>query len=117
MQNNIKKSYNPFKMIGSWIGAVIGGVTIPFGGWILGIAILNTLGLCGEGPWCIDPIYSIIEALSFISQSMSFTSFLYSVIIWTLFSLPPIILGFVIGWIIHCLIRKCIQALESAYRH
>jgi len=41
------RTYNPLKMRGSWIGFFLALICLPFGGWIILIAI----GLC-KGEFC-----------------------------------------------------------------
>jgi len=78
----MKKSYNPFKMWGSYLGGTIGGISLLFGGAVISAIFLAILGLC-KGEFCADS---------------SVTGLL------TLFL--PILFGFLIGWWIHSLVRR-----------
>ena len=76
----ITKSYNPFKMWGSWVGAGIGFLSIYLGS---GIVLLIIFGLC-NGEFCSDSgVLGNIVAL-----------------------VIPILVGFLLGWRIHSLIRR-----------
>ena len=72
------KSYNPFKMWGSYIGAIIGFFSV----WP-SIFILIVLGWC-NGEFC--------------ENSGTFLGRVSQII--------PAIIGFLLGWGIHSLIRK-----------
>jgi hypothetical protein len=71
------KHYNPFKMWGSWVGAVIGLVSM-----FLGFDLVSGY---------------ILHAVNLMSNSVFFLIASYSI---------PIILGFLVGWGIHSLVRK-----------
>ncbi|MBR9701539.1 hypothetical protein GOV13_01315 [Candidatus Pacearchaeota archaeon] len=71
------KSYNPFKMWGAWVGMVLGLISIPFGGWFI-LILVGGMGCSGE--FCSN---SGIQAYLFLG-----------------------IIGFLIGWGIHSLVRK-----------
>jgi len=77
MKECLKPSYNPFRMFGSYIGAVAGIISMWFGMDIVSGYILKQLNL--------------------MSNSILFLVISYSI---------PIILGFLIGYGIHSLIRK-----------
>jgi len=64
-------------MLGSWIGAILAAISVPFGGWAVGIIILPLIVL-------------IIPGIKFPPE----INYLFAAI-----------LGFLIGWGIHSLIR------------
>jgi hypothetical protein len=71
------KHYNPFKMWGAWVGAVL-GISLP---WVL--AFFNIRPFFGGS----DPMGQAISQV--------------------IFGIPlGIILGFLVGWGIHSLVRK-----------
>jgi len=74
----LTKLYNPFKMWGSWVGAVVGYFSV-----IPSIIILIVFGLCiGE----------------FCENSGAVAGFFSKII--------PAILGFFLGWGIHSLVKR-----------
>ena len=82
-----KKSNNPFKMWGSYVGAVL-GVGLLFG--IRGICnIIAGVGGCNT-------------FVAFLSAETVYSSGLLS----TIFLFGYLIVGFLIGWGIHSLIRR-----------
>lgn len=92
MENEVKKSYNPFKMWGSWIGAGLmllitlimpQILLLPLGIVALSLHFGFGIEIC-SGEWCRD-----------INKFILFIIFLI-----------PIIIGFLIGWGIHSLVRK-----------
>lgn len=73
-----KKSHNPFKMKGSWIGAILGLLGLPF----LGFANPNIFfRVYAKDIFEIDLYFLPLTILNFA-------------------------LGFFIGWMVHSLIRK-----------
>ena len=83
-----KKSYNPFKMWGSYVGFVI-GLLIAF------LPMIFCLSPQGGGCSPVDNIYSLTNFLEGINHL--FTGVYYIIV--------PI-LGFLLGWGIHLLIRS-----------
>ncbi|MAF35908.1 hypothetical protein CL622_02200 [archaeon] len=85
MVDEIKKSYNPFKMWGSYVGAIFGGLSSFIGGGWVGVQMVYlfvyNLELSCKGKLC-DGILILF------------------------FFLPLIIIGFLLGWGIHSIIRK-----------
>jgi len=79
MAEEIIKSYNPLKMWGSWIGAVLG--------YFLGFIIILSMQPDSVGGF-IDSLMDII----FIRAQVV--------------TIPSAIVGFLIGWGIHSKIRK-----------
>ena len=90
-----KKNYNPFKMWGSYVGAVIYSI-ITFGFSIGGGSTDRGLGVIFK--------INLFVANLFIKESMEFatgvTIGFFSII------LTSTVIGFLIGWGIHSLIRK-----------
>ena len=110
-----KKTYNPFKMWGSWVGAILVGLILFF------IFLnSNSIGIsCAGLPSCSDPSLSLgqdccsemsmVETYncfggvqttsctlsSYITNPFGFGSFIIGMI-----------LGFLLGWGIHSLFRK-----------
>jgi hypothetical protein len=86
-----KKSYNPFKMWGSWIGIVVALLIytffIPIVGCFLGCSLKT--------------IYQTIQRG--VPIETAYFDFDSGTLIWTPLT---IILGFLIGWGIHSLIRR-----------
>ena len=78
----MKKSYNPFKMWGSWVGAGIGLLSIFISTSNIFFYILKS----------INPNIDFAVASPILIAFMSYVF--------------PIILGFLIGWGIHSLIRR-----------
>jgi len=68
-----KKTYNPFKMWGSYVGLIIGAIS----------------GFLSAGQIITD--YSVPQAVGFLGVTLS---------------IPGAIIGFLIGWGIHSLIRS-----------
>ncbi len=83
MIEEIKKSYNPFKMWGSWVGAVIGFL------FVFIVAIVFFLPARSAPPTIIEKIYDLGGAIGYALPLL-------------LIVLP----GFLIGWATHSLIRK-----------
>ena len=86
MTEQRKKLYNPFNMLGSWIGALILYLYSYINIFQDPVGIQNPLECCFRS--C---------GIGFIVTSCK------SVIIWLIFILT---LGFLVGWGIHVLIRK-----------
>lgn len=80
----MKSKYNPFKMWGSWVGAVVSGI-IPFH---FISATVTTSGF--------KIIYIFFKGL--INGQTNIIGLVFGLII--------IIIGFLIGWGIHSLVRK-----------
>ena len=99
----VKKSYNPFKMWGSWVGLFLIGIFIIFP--FISISIkgeLDDLGICynlGVFLKCLGEEY-IENPFSILFSAIN-GSLLAILII-----LGSLILGFLLGWIIHSLIRR-----------
>ena len=102
-------------MQGSYIGALVGLGSFPIVGWMLFFVVLQVLGLCDNDPWCMGEL----EDKNSIGYVVQIILFNFMAIIKAIFpdpfgmliimSLPVVILGFIVGWIIHGLIIK--------YRH
>lgn len=73
----MKKKNNPFKMYGAWIGAVIGLISMWFGMDLVSGYILHALNLMSNSGFFLIASYGI-----------------------------PIILGFLIGWLLTLFWRK-----------
>ncbi len=91
MSDEIKKSYNPFKMWGSWVGAII-----IFGYFLSGIIEKTTR----EGFFTCDTFGGPQGGNS---PQCSFFEFIAGPMI---FVYLGVIAGFLLGWGIHSLIRK-----------
>lgn len=92
----MKKSYNPFKMWGSWIGMFIG---IPLGLYIKSLMAMESvfLSYLRNNFNCImiyNPLYVTTEYKPFLPCGLLNSLIFY------------IIIGFFIGWGIHSLIRR-----------
>lgn len=83
------KSYNPFKMIGSWIG------------FVLGFGIIFFPVLKGNIPTSSADDYSLYQVIS-NGFSVNFSGWLMLIGL----LLISIVAGFLVGWGIHSLIRK-----------
>ena len=81
------KSYNPFKMWGSWVGAIIA----------LFLTFLSPLS------WLIG--YSILEGIS-ISLVQGEKAFFWQITGFILSGIIIGLIGFLLGWAIHSLIRR-----------
>lgn len=86
-----KKSYNPFKMWGSWIGLII-----CYYLW----GLLWTLGLCDSCETTSEIMINPLKSLIYIGTYYTPT---FDEVIG--FILLPMILGFLFGWGVHSLIR------------
>lgn len=82
------KSYNPFKMWGSYVGGVIGLMAYFLLGYLNPIAILISAFIPNE------------QQLSQLLGDSGIIFILFSILV------SNIIIGFLIGWGIHSLIRK-----------
>lgn len=93
MENEIKKSYNPFKMWGSWIGFCLG--------------IISTILSVGQS-WISLPDMPFFILLSSSFEKFQFLNIITILIQWPL--LPVILLTpiftFIYGWGVHSLFRK-----------
>lgn len=95
MENEVKKSYNPFKMWGSWIG--------------LGISFFYILGyLSISSSPSFFRVYSFLFGwffypLLFLTQGCDQMGCAINFLI--IFIISPIY-GFIIGWVVHSLFRK-----------
>ena len=83
----MKKSYNPFKMIGSYLGL---------------LAFIVILLIKSDARLSLDLIKSFFEFLLFIPANVfGTTTIAFSIILWLY-----LILGFVIGWAIQSIWRN-----------
>ncbi len=80
----VKKSYNPFKMWGAWIGAILGFLFIP----------LKFVGVFGGS----IPVTGAIATYAVIIGNVPITE------LWV--ALVGTTIGFLAGWGIHSLIRR-----------
>lgn len=80
-----EKPNNPFKMVGSWIGAMIGLFYLPLSLLIPYFGVLYLLPIYGS-------CYGAFEGCDVLGLGLLF--------------LIPMIFGFLIGWGINVLIRK-----------
>lgn len=88
-----RKSYNPFKMWGSYVGAIIGALISPLMVYYLSYLPLQTTPSCMPGTAC--PLFAPPMSLSyFLTQNISF-----------FIAFVGLISGFLIGWGIHSLVR------------
>ena len=81
----VKVSYNPFEMWSSYVGALIGAISVPIFTWLIGMGVLSILGLC-KGEFCTDGGSDVFRVI--------------------IMYIPSIVLGFLIGWGIHSFIRR-----------
>ncbi|MBP6949061.1 MAG: hypothetical protein KBB50_03255, partial [Candidatus Pacebacteria bacterium] len=93
MENETKKSYNPFKMYGSWIGFII-GIT----GILTGHIFLQPVAISTNHFGDLVLVYNPFFWIAF--HSLSRVGFLVVTIITT-----PVIF-FIYGWIINSIFRK-----------
>jgi len=100
-----EKSYNPFKMRGSWIGGGLyaGLIFLPFF-----IAFFG-LELSGLG-WFLIPLFLFGIFYSFLIDTLQCGGDILCVIVILLILLISVfieaIIGFLVGWGIHSLIRR-----------
>jgi hypothetical protein len=88
----MNKSYNPFKMYGSWIGLIAY--------LILGYTLVNYNNVF------VDIILAPAYPLFTLIMNLFFPDSNSIVIYRTVLYISLIITGFLIGWVIHALIRK-----------
>ena len=89
MVERTEKSYNPFKMWGSWVGLIL-GLILPMP--------LSPMSL-------VPPIFMIIGFILTLLGT-GFPSQITNPFLFTLAICSPPILGFLLGWLIHSLIRR-----------
>ncbi|MEK6882575.1 MAG: hypothetical protein AABY22_23340 [Nanoarchaeota archaeon] len=96
----VKKSYNPFKMWGSYAGAILGFLSFP----IVFIGILSEGRLFAEGGGSnigiITKILIFSPMFSLFDGTDAVFSLFFTMVLW--YS----IIGFLLGWGIHSLIRR-----------
>ena len=86
-----KKSYNPFKMWGSWIGALIGFFVDIIPSKLSG----GTRGFV-----------SGLDMIQLIIMSFSNSNLFYSLYLFIFWLFVVIFFGFLLGWGIHSLFRR-----------
>jgi hypothetical protein len=87
-----EKTYNPFKMVGSWIGATV-FIIYFLSVYILPQEIANKIGYTNLV--YISPIALLEKAYCSIGECFPF---------WSIITFP--IIGFIYGWLIHSLVRR-----------
>ncbi len=92
-----KKGFNPFKMWGSYVGAV----TLP----ILLISIIHLYLSSNFSFWNVSVTFKYIF-LALIFQDFTFASSSETTLIPSILIYSSIILGFLIGWGIHSIFRS-----------
>lgn len=80
----MKKSYNPFKMFGAYLGAIVGVLA----SWLFPVK--------GATSYNFYEIFNLV-GISGISMEGLYNLFIYSII--------GLVIGFIIGWIIHSAFR------------
>ena len=93
----MKKTYNPFKMLGSWVGAVLGTIFSATNLFMLGVfwtlfGSLISFGMCPDRDMGL-----------YFANICRGTYGSIQIIFGMVF---PIVLGFLIGWGIHSVIRR-----------
>ena len=92
MENEIKKSYNPFKMLGSWIG--------------FGLGVISTILYVSQGSSLPDmPFFILFDKIFEIFQFLNVITILIQWPLLPVIMLTPIF-TFIYGWGIHSLFRK-----------
>ncbi len=92
MAEQIKKSYNPFKMWGSWVGFIIGSLDLL----ISGILIKTSISISSITVF-------LIELLQLGTRGASSGTMMFFLLLTMLLNS---IIGFLLGWAIHSLIRR-----------
>ena len=91
---NMKESYNPFKMWGSWIGLVLYPVLVIIGfTGMVGFPLYSFLSIP------LYPFRFLIDLSGCLNEECLGIGIFFMTI-------GSLIMGFLVGWIIHSLFRK-----------
>lgn len=106
MDNILMKKYKPFKMWGSWIGAIIG---FPVSIYLMTVFAIGGLQQSGGNPGNIS--FNSLQQLWFFGPTVLFQNsgindmtLLNLIVLWNVFLYMTI--GFILGWRIEIFFRK-----------